>query len=340
MTAQPPRRFARFAIALATAGILLGSAAGCGNDFDPYNRLKTLRVLAVVADPPTPGPGETTNLTALVYTPEAGASESPTTGVTYSWSWCPFPGSANDGYPCQVTQEQLATLAAGTPLPPLELGAAPSVSFANAIDPAVLTQLCAGVPGTPQVLDCTGGFPIQIKVKITSPTDEVVTVTSLHLRFDPATTANQRPHIDGLTAEYPAASAAIVQTPQPIEPEAPGQPPSVVLLRNEEAVIKALMPATVVETYLGRDDDLNPAIVSEHLTLTWFVESGDTDDDRTSFVAGGIGTLEKTLKNKWKPALSKDYPATTARIVLVARDNRGGVGWRSGIVTLAPEPKL
>jgi hypothetical protein len=339
MTAHPPRRLDRFAFALVATGALLGASA-CGNDFDPYNRLNSLRVLAVVADPPTPGPGETATLSALIYTPEAGAAESPATGVTYAWSWCPFPGSANDGYPCQVTQAQLAMLATGTPLPPLDLGSTPTVSLANAVNPAVLAQLCAGVPGAPQVLDCTGGFPVQVKVVVTSPTDTITTVTSLRLRFDAATTANQRPTVDGLIAELPAADPAITTpTVQPIDPETPGQVPAVTLTRDKETVIKAIIPATVIETYLGRDDDLNPAMVSEHLTLTWFVESGDTDDDRTSFVAGGIGTLDKTLKNKWKPGLTKDYAPTTSRIVVVARDNRGGVAWRSGIVALGPEMK-
>jgi hypothetical protein len=337
MTAQPPRRLGW---ALAAAGLLLG-AASCGNDFDPYNRLNSLRVLAIVADPPTPGPGETANLSALIYTPEAGAAESPATGVTYSWSWCPFPGSSNDGYPCQVTQEQLAMLSAGTPLPPLELGTTPTISLANAVNPAVLQQLCAGVPGAPQILDCTGGFPVQVKVVVQSPTDSITTVTSLRLRFDTATAANQRPTIDGLIAELPPAATAPPGTPPqviPIDPD-PTPAPAVALRRNEDNVIKALIPATVIETYLGRDDDLNPAMVSEHLTLTWFVESGDTRSSRTSFVAGGIGTLEKTLSNKWKPALTKDYAPTTSRIVVVARDNRGGVAWRSGVVALTPEMK-
>ena len=33
-----------------------------------------------------------------------------------------------------------------------------------------------------------------------------------------------------------------------------------------------------------------------------------------------------------------DYAATTARLIVVIRDNRGGVGWRGGIVNLGATP--
>jgi hypothetical protein len=313
-------------------------ASGCGADFDPYNRLTTFRVLALVADPPTPGSGETANVSALVYTPELGATESPA-GLSYQWSWCPFPGSPNDGYPCQVTQAQLAMLGtAGMALPPLDLGSAPTVTFPNAVNPAVLAQLCAGVPGAPQVLDCTGGFPVQVKVKVTTATDEITSVTTLRLRFDPGTAANKRPVIDGLVAEIANPDPAVT-TPTIVPVDAAVPRPAqfaASLPRGKETVIKAQLQPTVIESYAGLDDNMNPAMVDERLTLAWFIESGDTKFSHTSTVEGVAG-LERALSNKWKPARTKDYARDTALIVVVARDNRGGVGWRSGVVALAPQ---
>jgi hypothetical protein len=48
--------------------------------------------------------------------------------------------------------------------------------------------------------------------------------------------------------------------------------------------------------------------------------------------------LERALTNKWEPASTKDYPRDTARVVVVIRDHRGGVGWRSAIVRLGETP--
>lgn len=318
-------------LALAAAGVV---GAGCGEDFDPYNRLNSLRVLAIAADPPIPPPGQTTTLSALVYVPEQGASEAPA-GVSYAWSWCPFPGSAADNYSCQITQEQLAMLgAAGAALPPLDLGTGLTASLPNAVDPQILVQLCKGVPGAPQVLDCAEGFPVQIKLRIKTATDEIVSVSTVRLPL-PDTAPNQRPVIDGLLAEFDrkivngdGTMAMDVKEQLPIASD--GQ---VTLPRNQDTVIKAVVAPSQIESYMGRDDDLNPALVRERLTLTWFVESGETASSRTGYVEGGA-PLERALRNKWKPGLLKDYAPTTARLIVVVRDNRGGVGWRSGVVTL------
>ena len=45
---------------------------------------------------------------------------------------------------------------------------------------------------------------------------------------------------------------------------------------------------------------MQPAMLREQLTLTWFVETGDTDEERTRFVEGGF-RAEKTFENKWTP---------------------------------------
>jgi hypothetical protein len=306
-------------------GITLASALsfGCSADFDPYNRLNSLRVLAVRSDPPTPGPGETATLSALVYTPQPG------TAVSYTWSWCPFPGSASDGYPCQVTAEQAAMLAgAGVTLPPFDLGSASTAQLTHAIDPAILARLCAGLPGVPELPDCEGGFPVQVRLVVSGGGDSITTVRQLRLRFDPATMPNTNPHIDGLTA-------AIGGADQPI-----GDVPTLTLPRDEETVIRAQVPLEVSEAYRGKDDDDQPADLRERLVLSWFIESGDTDNPQTSFIQTKTTMipLERATRAKWTPAKTKDYAAGTSRLIVVIRDNRGGVAWRSGIVNLGATP--
>jgi hypothetical protein len=302
-------------LALLLAGL---SSLGCGPDFDPYNRLNSLRVLAVKSEPAAPGPGETTTLSALVYTPEPAV-------LTYAWSWCPFAGPASDGYPCRITQQELSMLT-GAMVPPLDLGTATTAELANSIDPMVVARLCAGEPGIPQLLDCEGGFPVQVKLSVRSPDDEVITVRTVRLRFDAAIPANGNPQIDGLTA-------LVGDAEQPI-----GDTPTVTLPRKEKTVIKAQVPESFSETYRGKND--NGEIVDgvrERLFLSWFIESGDSDDERTGFIADQV-PFERALMNKWEPADREDYPSDTARLFVIIRDSRGGVGWRSGIVRLGATP--
>jgi hypothetical protein len=295
---------------------LAASAAGCAEDFDPYNRLTSLRVLAVQSEPASPGPGETTTLTPLVFTPEPGAA------VTYAWSWCPFPGPARDGYPCLVTQEQATMLAGqtGVTIPPFDLGAGPTAQLPHGFDPNVLRALCAGQPGTPQQVDCEGGFPVQVKVTVASAGDTVVTVRTLRLRIDSPPNAN--PRIDGLAAVVEGAD-------RPITDE-----PAVTITRAAKTTVKAMLPETLSETYPGKDDNGQPAEVRERLFLSWFIESGDTDDEVTGYIPGKT-ELQVLLENEWLPGKLKDYPKDTARLVVVVRDNRGGVGWKGGVVRLA-----
>jgi hypothetical protein len=310
---------------LALAG-LCGLTA-CTTPFDPYNRLTGFRVLAVVATPSTPGPQEATTLSALAYLPDVGVGiDLP--GITYEWSWCPFPGNQNAGYECQVTADQIAQLAAaGINLPPLNLGTGAKATLTNTVDPAALARLCAGVPGTGAGLapDCVGGFPVQIKVTARTATDAIVAVSEIRLRFDPATSANTAPTVDGL-------AAVINDVDIPIGPV-----PMATLPRNKDTVIKAMVSPAASEPYLGRDDNMQPAMLRERLSFTWFVETGDTESERTGYLEGA-GTLERNLRNKWNPGLSKDYPKNQARLVVVARDNRGGVGWHDGLVLLEALP--
>lgn len=295
------------------------ATAGCGPDFDPYNRLTGLRVLAVQAEPAAPGPGETTTLSALVFTPEPGAA------VTHTWSWCPFPGEASKGYPCQVTREQVMMMAGGAvSVPPFDLGTAPTATLAHTIDPAVLRALCAGMPGVPQLLDCEGGFPVQVRLKVAGGGDEIDTVFTLRLRIDSPPNAN--PKIDGLAAFVDGADRPI------------GNEPVVILPRRKETLIKALVSEAQSETYPGKNDDDQPdPNARERLSVSWFIEAGDTRDEITGFIPGRT-ELKVLQENEWNPPWIKDYAKDTARLYVVLRDSRGGVSWTSGIVRLGGEP--
>jgi hypothetical protein len=302
--------------ALFAAGAL-SLLCACERPFNPYNRLTGFRVLALIADPPTPAPGETSTLSALAYLPGAGVGTA-LPGLVYAWSLCLDPGSADAGFPCAA---------------PLDLGSDATATFVHAIDPTILAQACAGAGAMPAPFDCEGGFPAQIKLTVTSTrgvADTIVAVSDIRLRFDAATSANLRPTVDALAVVKDGVDVALA-TPDS------GGDPVITLARNAESAIKAVVPAAASESYLGRNDDLQPALVHERLTFTWFVETGTTEQEHTGYLEGA-GTLARNLTNKWTPGLSKDFPGNRAHLIVVARDNRGGVGWRAGLVGLEPLP--
>jgi hypothetical protein len=325
----------RFARRLLCPSVVIASLAaglgGCGEDFDPFNRLVGLRVLAIKAEPPSPGPGETTTLSALVFTPPATsmAGDAGPAPVTYQWSWCPLPGSANEGYPCTVSEGDLQAMAmqAGIAVPGYQLGTGPTAMLPHGLNPLLLQQICGGIEGLPQSIDCEGGFPVQIKLVVKAGGDEVVSVRTLRLRFG-ASEPNTNPRIDGLAVRVHETTVDL-----PI-----GETPEVTVPRAETSLLKAVVPVEMVaERYTGKDENMKPAMLREQLTLTWFVESGDTDEERTRWVEGGY-QAEKTFENDWTPDRVKDYAPGTSRIIVVVRDNRGGVDWRGAAVKLEATP--
>jgi len=311
--------------ALALLALAGGAATGCGGSFDPYNRLNSLRVLAIrsgarAGESVAPATGETTTIDAKLYT-------LPGHDATYAWSWCPFATAA--GAACPITEDQ-ATMLAGVPVTfALPTAADGSTTFTNAFPADVLQTLCAGM-GNIAAPDCTDGYPIQLQLTVSTDTDQVQAVRPMKLRFRPTDQDNANPTVMGLYAAVDPASAA---------EEFDGDPPPVMptLPRNVKTAINTLIPDGTSESYMGTDDNGNPALVNERLNLSWFVESGGTDHMRTAYIAGQV-QLQDAATVKWTPAFKKDYAPDTSRLILIIRDDRQGVGWIDGIVNLEPTP--
>jgi len=325
---------------IAALAVVAGTAGGCRPDFPPYNRVTGLRVLAIKSEPAAPITGETATFSALVVAPSA----MPAPAVSYQWSWCPFGGEANKGYRCVVDEQDINALLMESGLTArlsFDLGTAPTATFINDISPDVLKQVCeSGLQGFPMEfkLDCSAGFPIQIMLTVTTATDSLTAVQTVKLRFDDQQPANTNPVIDGLQVVFGSdAGDVIAPIPDPMpDANAPAVDP-VTVPRDRETRIRVTMAETTAESYDGFDDDKKPARLTERLFLTWFVESGDTSDPRTSYFPGST-LFANMLRNFWTPAKVKDYPSDSSRIYVVAHDNRGGVSWRPGTVNLEPTP--
>jgi hypothetical protein len=304
--------------------------AGCGEDFDPYNRLNSLRVLAIASDPASPGSSETTTLTPLIY---ATPDDPP---LRFAWSWCPLAAPIPEGGECAIDEAEFAGLAmqSGVSLPPYDLGSEPTAQFTNAFDPALLAELCAQSVEGLALLDCEHGFPIEIRLTVTSARDELVAVRTLRLRFG-AIEANNNPAIAAIRAILP--DEGELELAEPSE----GSEPDVTLPRRATTTIMADISESEAETYQSTGEEAEQgeaaAQARERLLVTWFVETGSTKYEHTSFDEG-VQPIEETVENRWEPERVSDYPPSTARLWVVVRDDRGGVGWRSAAVRLSETP--
>lgn len=319
MNPSPPRRAAAQALGCAALGC---AALGCDSEFEPYNRLSALRVLAVQSEPASPGPNETALLTPLTFVPEGESA-------TFSWSWCPIPGDPAEGSPCLVDEDDLrAALGDGVTVPSFDLGSEGTARFRHDVSPDLLRALCAG-QGPPSltlsVPDCVRGFPIQIRLVLGTGSDQVVSVKRLVLRFDAAQEPNQNPVIESLSAAVDGAREALDDAA------------TIGFPRGRELALEAGFSDAQAELYTDLDDAGLPTTARERLLLTWFVEAGETEVERTSFVAGELA-LDEARRNLWRLPRIEAYPADTARLVLVARDQRGGVGWRAARIGLGGTP--
>ena len=169
----------RYSGKLAACPLLFALVCGCaGEEFDPFNRLTSLRVLAIKSEPVTPGPGEATTLSSLLYVPEDQSEPE------LAWSWCPFPGSPDEGYPCETDEHSLGELGEVLQLPPLELGTGATATLENTLDPEIASLFCQGEADASALPYCDEGFPVQVKLRVKTDQDEVVAVRKLVLRID------------------------------------------------------------------------------------------------------------------------------------------------------------
>ena len=332
--------------------LVVGSAA-CDNNISSASMLQRLRLLAIQAEPPNPALGQTTQLLPLVYVP-------PGESVTYEWSWCPVPTSSDDGYRCPVDQSAVDTIAAQSGIdgiPPLSLGTSESTSFANPFPPALLAKLCAGdsaatdlftgqanAGDSQQVYSCSiATLPFQVMLTILGSTTDTG-VVSLRLPIDETTPGNSNPVINGISVSAPEPSRLLDET-------------SVVSVpRNTKVKLLADLESSQAETYQDRqrgpndeyikDANGQPVLgpVQERLTLSWFTEGGGFVDESTSWSADDLDDqghaipFETATLNTWTTPTTADYAAASSLVIVVARDNRGGVAWTRGVATLENAP--
>jgi hypothetical protein len=306
------------ALALLAAGL-----GGCGGNFDSPTLLTKLRLLALQAEPVNPATGDATTITPLVYSPSSA-----TAALGFSWSWCPLLGQANDGYVCPISHDDAGALlaAAGVtaPLPDFDLGTGPTASFINPFPPEVLAALCAeGFDGQP--VDCTNGFPIRVSVRVTQGTASQEGTTVVRLPLAAGALSNANPVPGALSVDLATGNAVLDDAG------------SVVVPRLQDNLLHVALDDSQAETYVGAGLDGGTATLRETLLVSWYAELGDLHDTRTLFI-DGVESLADAATDKWNPPAVRQDARPTSRLIVVVRDDRGGVGWTGATASLEPTP--
>ena len=79
------RRLPEAPVPSIVAVALAAGLAGCGEDFDPFNRLTSLRVLAIKAEPAQPRPGRDHHAVGAGLHAAGAMGDAGPAPVTYQW---------------------------------------------------------------------------------------------------------------------------------------------------------------------------------------------------------------------------------------------------------------
>ena len=307
--------------------------SGCGDfstDVERYSDLDRLRVLAVRSTPADLAPGETATLSALVFEPKGR-------DVSYEWSWCPARSDESGAFKCTISEKALRKAWADTgssdELPSYDLGSGPEATFTHVFTPTLLTSVCESLSANaanPEqaTLACLFGLEVSISLHVRSSKSEVTALKPLVLLNDNPAAAKRN-----------------------VNPE-PGSTLSVRDLTNNSRLksgesvraghkysLTAEVQTETAQTFTAAPTttEPDPEPHRETLIMSWFMTEGTPvsadadaadsfggDSERTTFV-DGYNEFDGLVTNGWQLPLTAG--PQDAQVIVVLRDERGGVGW-------------
>lgn len=298
-------------------------SAGCEPEFDPYNELSGLRVLAVRAELPELREGESTTLDALIY-------EQDSKPVARQWSFCPWTADPNDGYTCPVDQATFDRAFRQADLqgaaPSLELGKGETAPLPFPADlegtRALCQQLALLLENSATIApDCSTRWEWTVRLKAVSAGRTVDTIKPVTLLLTDESTPNRNPILTGLfAADKDAEPSVTLDGPNAAE-----------LHADREHALRVALDRDSIETFEPTPvpGQRVPEATEEALTFTWFIEAGSTDRMRSTYKKG-VESLSRATQTDWQaPNKTRDV-----RLYVVVRDHRGGIDWREGRVRL------
>jgi hypothetical protein len=317
----------------ALGGALALGACDLSDDEARFSELDRLRVLAVRSEPADLLVGEVAALSALTFAPQGQERE-------YSWSWCPSRQELADGGACRIEEAALRSawdaLDTDRELPPYDLGTNPEAELPHVFGADVLSPLCAalsvGQDDAEQArLSCLLGLEVSVGLTVRSAEAQVTAVKRLVLLAEDidATERNHNPVPTGPLLVRDVLDDTLIEEGGTLVPEHE----YALSLALDESVSEPFLPSP-----LPGADTIAPR--RETLVMSWFVTDGSFPSgdgfgggdgpvgggggERTTFVDGqsDFGAL---LENRWR--LPRTLAGSESTLVLVLRDERGGVGW-------------
>lgn len=299
-----------FLLAAAMAG------SGCADDFDPYEDVRTPRLLAIAADRPFLSPGDSAVVSALA-----------TETATYEWSWCPLVSGSDTGYSCLVTQPELQAavdeiLGEGqVTVPDFALGTGETAQLDHSVPPEVWRGFCdvlqsGTLPGPVEFPSCDEYFDVSIRVEVTMGDAFIVGAREVRLLYDAADPLNANPAITSAIAVDPDSGdeIALHETDVPT------------LRRGVEYELRLDIAADQAEIYERVPVEGGPAeTVDENLRISWFHQGGELD--RAATGSNDTTPLSEILANEWLTPTVEERADKGARLFFVLRDDRGGTSW-------------
>lgn len=235
------------------------AAPGCGSKFQPYSHIAALSVVAIKAEPPELGPGQTAQLTAEAVDPSGN-------DITIQWDACFDPPSPTG----DVVNPDCVTNATADYLVPF--GEGKSVSFTMPkIDPRLL-----GLP------DFTSGLYLPLRLTVSAGDHQITAVYRMRYSIFPP--PNQNPRIDGL-----------LLLPDGVTGAPGGSLDDGTVFEAGRAVsFRALLHEGGAEQYMVVSLDKNKMPVfspqTEELRVSWFSTVGTFDNEHT-----GVARPDTTL---------------------------------------------
>lgn len=305
------------------------SACQMKEELEGYEILDRVRILALKSEPASLAAGDTATLSALVYDPED-------LNMSYSWSWCPIRNGANEGFTCALEEADLqaiwATLNNGKELPPYDLGNEPTAQFTNQFDGDTVMEVCSTLMKDEDADDfalfsCVMGLELSVELRMTSGDQEWVALKNLDLILDETkiqrnTNPTILPEMREVTQIIPQGKMAPLR--QKVEPgEALYEGGRYEFIANIDEEQAERFNAPKLEGVKGSAGGEEK---KENLYINWFVTKDAVKYrlEGTLFVDGGLD-FEDLITNEVE--LAETVKSGEIRLILVLRDERGGVDW-------------
>jgi hypothetical protein len=307
-----------YRIFIPAVGVLLSACSGM--DFELPFEVSKLRTLAIGAEPPEMGPGESVTFSTLTVNPSSDAP------ITYLWEACLFTDGPDAYYACSESDEAGV---AGFPL-----GNAPEAQLnydtltAAGLD---IAEICASLEGidVPDFItlpDCTRGLPLTIRLVVTQDgVTEVSKKSFTLLRAEEAERddVNMTPVSGDLTLAGQPADGQVIAANSALD----------------EVELLLDVDLSQAQTYEPPDPDNEGQRLEsevEELNVAWFTTHGTLEYSRTYYSEGitpdeELGTNTLDLTTGVEPELGE-----TVTLWAVLRDDRGGISWRSWSFSVGP----